>query len=198
MKLSVETATHKLRNLLAGCGISGNLSWSNVSKSMYLEISPDGEHDGDIIKIRVSDHELPHHHHESTPSDIELGPNNIYAFGSLDRYPELAAHICDRYSLPYSPTLRRILTRRKNVAQLAAQKRAEMETIRAEEASARIASARPIYAAHRAEIDAQAAHIETLSGQPRRRARSKFNKRWGEYAYELRQISRQDIGRRIS
>ena len=195
MKLSVEAATYKLRNLLTGCGISGNLSWSNVSKSMYLYLeilSPDGEHDGDMIKIRVSDHELPHHHHESTPSDIELGPNNIYAFGSLDRYPELAAHICDRYSLPYSPTLRRILTRRKNAAQLAAQKRAEMETMRAEEASARIASARPIYAAHRAEIDAQAAHIETLSGQPRRRARSKFNKRWGEYAYELRQISRKE------
>jgi len=134
MKLSVEAATHKLRNLLTGCGISGNLSWSNVSKSMYLELSPDDDHDGEIIKVRVSDHELPHHHHESAPSDIELGPNNIYAFGSLDRYPELAAHICDRYSLPYSPTLRRILTRR--------------------------------------------------------RARSKFNQRWGEYAYELRQISR--------
>lgn len=146
MKLSVETATQKLRNLLAGCGISRIYHGPTYPNSMYLEISPDGEHDddGDMIKIRVSDHELPHHHHGSTPSDIELGPNNIYAFGSLDRYPGLPPNICDRYSLPYSP-LRRILTRRKNVAQLAAQKRAEMETIRAEEASARIAAARHIY-----------------------------------------------------
>lgn len=192
MKLSVEAATHKLRSLLTGCGISGNLSWSNVSKSMYLEISPDDDPDGETIKIRVSDHELPHHHYLSTPSDIELGPNNIYAFGSLDRYPELAAHICDRYSLPYSTTLRRILTRRKNAAQAAAQERADREAIRAMEAASRIDAARPIYAAHRAEIDAQAAHIETLSGQPRRRARSKFNQRWGEYAYELRELAKEN------
>lgn len=190
MKLSVEAATHKFRSLLTGCGISGNLSWSNISKSMYLEISPDDDPDVETLKIRVSDHELPHHHYLSNPSDIELGPNNIYAFGSLDRYPELAAHICDRYGLPYSANLRRILTRRKNAAQAAAQERADREAIRAMEAASRIDAARPIYAAHHAEIDAQAAHIETLSGQPRCRARSKFNQRWGEYAYELRELAK--------
>lgn len=47
-------------------------------------------------------------------------------------------------------------------------------------------------AAGRSINDYSFAHIETLSGQPRRRARSKFNKRWGEYAYELRQISRKE------
>jgi hypothetical protein len=110
----------------------------------------------------------------------------------MEEYPEVCAMICDFDGVSMSPTLRRILTRRKNAAQLAAQKRAEMETIRADKASARIAAARPIYAAHRAEIDAQAAHIETLSGQPRRRARSKFNQRWGEFAYELRELAKEN------
>lgn len=190
MKLSVDLVAQKLRNLLSGCGISSNLSWSNSSKSVYLEVYPSAdEHTGYPLKIRVSDHELPHHHYVMSPSDIELGPNNIYAFGSLARYPELVAHICDHYSLPYSATLRRILTRRKNAAQAAAQKLVEEENLRMEDASARIESARSIYAAHRAVIDAQAAHIASLSGQPRRRARSKFNKRWGEFAFELRQIA---------
>ena len=127
MKLTVEAATHKLRNLLIGCGLSGNLLRSNTSKSMYLDLSPDDEDNdnyGGSIKIRLSDHELPPTYYNRSAPDFELGDNNMYAFGSLDRYPELAAHICDRYSLPYSPTLRRILTRRKNAAQVAAQKRA--------------------------------------------------------------------------
>ena len=196
MKLTVEATTHKLRNLLTGCGLSGNILRSNTSKSMYLDLSPDAEDNdnyGGSIKIRISDHELPPTHYNRSAPDFELGDNNMYAFGALDRYPELAAHICDRYSLQYSPTLRRILTRRKN----AAQKRAEMDALRADTASARINAARPIYAAHRAEIDAQAARIATLSGKNRRRARSKFNRRWGDLAYELRQLAREEK-RRIS
>lgn len=192
MKLTVDAAAHKLRNLLTSCGISGDISWSNVSKSMYLEISPDEPHEGELIKIRVSDHELPNSHHEANPSDIELGPNNIYAFGSLDRYPELAAYICDRYELPHSPTLRRILTRRKNAKAAEARYSAEMAERQQAAKNTKMDTARSIYAAHRAEIDAQAAHIETLSGQPRRRARSKFNQRWGECAFELRELAKEN------
>lgn len=104
----------KVERALNKMGVETQRDASRVSSSQYIEATMPN---GDLVKIRVSDHELPHYYGTATRADynVAIGPHGR-ADTSGD-WADVIKLIGDKYQLPIPQYANRVLTNRKALAE---------------------------------------------------------------------------------
>ena len=168
----IEQTLNKINASLVALGFDTKISLSNISDSCYIEASLFDATDEFVgeLKVRISDHELPVTYYNNNPCDFEVGENNGYAVCGHNDWYKLIVIICEKFSLDVPAKIKRLVTIAKKSVKAETSNIIKVDDPKLEEAKSFLAT--------HPELIGEIAKIEEKSGQKRRQARSKFNKKY--------------------